>query len=277
MKYCNNSDDLRLDVKLMAAVHPKDLDIVPTVFDSYGVLKRLYNGRFPLIQEIIDLALTGHVHMSHLMYTNADIVLHPNFYCEAKTLLQLRTYDAFTSDRITIPKATTMEDFFETTIQGKRFRTERKHPGKDCFVFSKEIWQQMNLGKSFIGTTAFSNEIMIQMTHYAKTFKFFPSFESPLTYHRGNDMKWSKKDFNIHLKRGVVSAVCENGYECYCNETLTDNSHPLKLSYCSGMREKARKIWKLNYQPFGPHNSIKWCREGKEQHPDEFKIQIDTL
>ena len=91
MKYCNNSDDLRLDVKLMAAVHPKDLDIVPTVFDSYGVLKRLYNGRFPLIQEIIDLALTGHVHMSHLMYTNADIVLHPNFYCEAKTLLQLRT------------------------------------------------------------------------------------------------------------------------------------------------------------------------------------------
>jgi hypothetical protein len=124
-------------------------------------------------------------------------------------------------------------------------------------------------------TTAFANKIMIQMLHYAKEPKLFLSFDNPLTYHRGDDRAWTKKGFNIHLKRGLVSAVCENGYEYYCksnNNTTNNNtmtmmkkistqSNPLKRKFCNSMQEKARRIWETKYLPFTRKTSTKRCHD----------------
>lgn len=269
--YCSNRDNLRLKVKLMAAVHPKHAGVVPTYFDSVILVKQLYNDRFPLFQELLEFPLTGNKHTSHLIYTNADIVVHPNFYCKVKDLIQVRKYDGFATNRITIPRNTTSKEFFETTMQNRHFHTEKKHPGHDCFVFSKEVAEKMNFGKSFIGTTAFANEIMIQMYHFAKESKRFESFDEPYTYHRGDDRNWLNKDFLVHLKKGVVSAACgkPNRYHEYCRPNMPASP---KRNFCNRLPSKAQNLWKTTYKPFTLSNVTKWCSEVER----EFEIQIGT-
>ena len=127
------------DVTLIAAVHPQDDHTVPSFFGASFTLNKFYNGRLPIIQEILDGALVARSDSDFLIYTNADIILDPGFYCSVTKILQNEPYDAMTIDRKTVPKTTTMDQIFKREVPGKVL----PHPGTDCFIIAREIVKKM--------------------------------------------------------------------------------------------------------------------------------------
>ena len=104
----------------------------------------------PLIQEILDAA-KDHISCDYLIYTNCDIILTPHFY-ESVAYYLNKGHDALVINRQRVSIALDRTDDLPAIFADKGM----VHPGFDCFVFSPDLLQSIDmdticLGIPFIG------------------------------------------------------------------------------------------------------------------------------
>ncbi|HCE86077.1 MAG TPA: hypothetical protein DEO99_07960 [Bacteroidetes bacterium] len=145
------------NVSLAAIQYAKIDDRLPQEFDLLPPLERSvqdfipYTSRkLPLIQEVL-LRAKKNVSCDYLIYTNCDIILTPHFY-ESVAYYLNKGHDALVINRQRVSIALNRTDDLPAIFADKGMI----HPGFDCFVFSPDLLQSIDmdticLGIPFIG------------------------------------------------------------------------------------------------------------------------------
>ncbi len=149
--------------------------------------------RLPFIRDILKRAYRMSKKGDYIIYTNVDIALRPNFYnwivktiesgCDA-FIINRRTISAKYSHPSELP-----EMFEETGI---------KHPGYDCFVFKRDLFKKMELGRICIGAAYIGLVMFLNMKLLSRNFIEFG--EEYLTFHIGDDQVWKNPENNPYAE-----------------------------------------------------------------------------
>ena len=179
-----------LDVDLAAyPVESKDAEVIPSDFISLAVAKRTTEDvipsttkrKLPFIREIVSSALEAS-NADFLIYTNADIAIQPYFYEYVSNAM--KTLDALVINRKTVVRNIDELDnlsFFYS--QGGDV-----HPGYDCFIASRKLWEQAELDDAFIGGNWIGRVILLNMAALGDRFAIEENKQ--LTFHLGDDRSW---------------------------------------------------------------------------------------
>ena len=195
----------KVEATLAASAFPEDEEVVPSDFLRLGDLTRStlteypylsLNKKLPFINDLFDNLRNSDQFekFDWIIYTNGDIILSSNFYDIVATAIS-SGYDAFTINRQTIPKkksargggepytALDLDDIYRLT-------TGRTHPGSDCFIFSRNVFEQIQMGNLFLGYPPTANALLVQAESLADRYTMFASNELKATYHLGDDRSW---------------------------------------------------------------------------------------
>lgn len=197
-KYAQGS----VDVELFTTQYPEDKEIIPDYFTQTPDLERSVldirqfekQRKLPLIKDILDRLYRAAPNADYLIYTNVDIALQPYFYTAVLRLIE-NGYDAFVINRRTITPADTSPDNIETMYG----LVGEKHPGRDCFVFKRKLFEQFILHHLCIGAPWIGRALLANMEYSASKFGFFKDLH--LTFHIGDDRPWqqqSENEYNLH-------------------------------------------------------------------------------
>lgn len=185
-----------VEVELYSAQYPEDRAIVPEVFIQTPDLERsildVHNfqsqRKLPLIKDILD-RLDRASDADYFIYTNVDIAVMPNFYVAvAKSIEQGN--DTLVINRRTISKTySRVED-----IPLMYAELGEKHPGYDCFVFPKKVYDRYNFENTCIGVASIGRSMMINLLWHAQNFQLIK--DAHLTFHLGDDRSWQQEKFD---------------------------------------------------------------------------------
>lgn len=206
-----------LEVKLFSAQYSEDRPLVPDYMiitkdlerSIRDISKRTGVKKLPFIKDILD-RLYESSDADYLIYTNVDIALAPNFYLAVSNFIN-EGYDAFSINRRTIPK------HFQTIEDLPKIYQEKglPHPGYDCFVFQRNLYQQFEFEEVFVGALGIGTVLLCNLIRFAKQFACFK--DEYLTFHVGNDGNWMKKDGNNvylnNLNSKVSLKIVQNLYK----------------------------------------------------------------
>jgi len=129
--------------------------------------------------------------------------VHENFYDIVAGIIAKKPLKAFTINRVTVPKTkqgnveyTTLDLDIIYKLSGEA------HPGHDCFVMKREIFEQINMGNIFLGYPPVANLLTIQTVSLAKPYRRFKSLELNATFHLGQDKSWKEStDKNLNYDK----------------------------------------------------------------------------
>ncbi|MEH6764505.1 MAG: hypothetical protein V7655_08390 [Aequorivita antarctica] len=183
------------DISLITAQYEEDKNIIPGYFIQTPDLKQsvLDYGSFtkqrklPLLKDILQRAVDYQSNTDYVIYTNTDIALMPFFYSFINEKIE-EGYDAFIINRRTISKKHTLESLYSAYSE---FGIE--HPGYDCFIFKKELFNKFILEKICVGAKSVGLALYLNLVLYSNKFCEFDI--EHLTFHIGNDRIWKNKDF----------------------------------------------------------------------------------
>merc|ERR1712241_477842 len=141
--------------------------------------------------DIFDSVTKSKLNYDYVVYTNADIILHEDFYNIVSEQIA-KGYDAFTINRQSV--FDTKMNLREKVPVSKRNQRKKvqgtknskplnsytasdldeifalpaeDHPGHDCFVVKKDVFEQMDLGDIYISTAVFAFTLLVEIMHYA--------------------------------------------------------------------------------------------------------------
>ena len=193
-------------VTLAATAFAEEADIViPEDFLRLDPLLRSTRSEFPEFKSdkklpfIADIFENLKMHrdfstFDYVIYTNSDIILHERFYDIVALVIQ-HGHDAFTINRQTVSETGKDGLLFSAADLARIFALEGdEHPGSDCFVIKREIFEQIKLGDLYLGFPAFANFILFQLEALAENYRVFESHELKATYHLGDDQSWREED-----------------------------------------------------------------------------------
>ena len=142
----------------------------------------------------------------YVIYTNADIIVRDDFYDVISIAIQ-QGYDAFTINRQAIDKGIYTNDDNANDEDGEILTpytandldmiyksTGDIHPGSDCFVMKRSVFDKLEMGNIFLGYPPFGKMLLAQIEHLADRYTTFASDELKVTFHLGNDKKWFEGD-----------------------------------------------------------------------------------
>lgn len=184
-------DVARID--LLTAQYSEDHKIIPPYFTRTPDLDRcvadlhpftVYR-KLPLIADLVQRLYFGSG-APYLIYTNVDIILHPNFYREV--VVRIRSgLDAFIINRRRVPShLRALEDL------PKIFELEgAPHPGFDCFVFHRSLYPKFRMGRICVGIPFIEMIFSQNLFCYAASFQLFD--RDHLTFHTGMEV-FKKRD-----------------------------------------------------------------------------------
>jgi len=179
-----------VEVDLFTAQFPEDHGAVPADFQKTPDLDRsvLDFGDFqkkrklPLLRDILS-RLYEKSDAEFFVYTNLDIALLPHFYLGVAALLR-RGADSLIINRRTISKEwTETEDLPLMYAQ-----VGEKHPGRDCFVWRRDVLPQFHMEHACIGTGGVGKVMLVNQVATATRFQEIADFH--LTFHLGDDRRW---------------------------------------------------------------------------------------
>ena len=129
---------------------PEEFDLLPPLERSVKNLVPDASKNLPLIQDVLSHAKEN-VQCDFLVYTNLDIILTPHFY-ESVAYYLNKGHDALVINRQRVSIAFDRVDDLPAIFADKGMI----HPGFDCFVFSPDLLQSIDmdticLGIPFIG------------------------------------------------------------------------------------------------------------------------------
>lgn len=202
----------RIGVEIKAVILPGDEAAIQHPAQFGGHLQRtvqdvrtLHPKRlFPLIADILATGAASASH-SHLVYTNMDIALQPDFYMQLNSLIETR----FDRDTPFIVYRRNIPGHYTDIEQLPLMIAE---PGEvaygfDCFVFPKAYVSQLDLGQCCIGAAHF-DYLMFMALDAASGFRMQRVNDIPLTFHIGNDISWSGQiDYIEHNLAESMAAI----------------------------------------------------------------------
>ncbi|MEM6843545.1 MAG: hypothetical protein AAF632_15055 [Bacteroidota bacterium] len=194
--------DKEISVKLIAAQYPEDREIIPHYFYITSDLTRsvLDEGEFitprklPLINDI--LGKLTNIEADYFIYTNVDIGVMPHFYSSVSKYID-DGYDALIINRRTV------SGHYNSIKDLSYIYSEigEIHEGYDCFVFSKEIFPKLALGKIAIGAPVVGLALFVHLFCLSKQFKLVDN--SHLTFHIGNDRVWDNNNLTDYRSHNI--------------------------------------------------------------------------
>lgn len=158
----------------------------------------------PLIDDILKAGATRS-NASHLIFTNMDIAVQPDFYVRLVDLIDQR-FDVdtpFVVYRRNIPTRYTSPD----QLPAMYAEPGDLAYGFDCFVFPRLLLENLDLGMSCIGAAHF-DYLMFMALDAASGFRIQRVDDLPLTFHLGNDIAWSGQiDYIEHNLNEAMAAI----------------------------------------------------------------------
>lgn len=184
----------------------------------------------PLIQEILDAA-KDHISCDYLIYTNCDIILTPHFY-ESVAYYLNKGHDALVINRQRVSIALDRVDDLPAIFADKGM----VHPGFDCFVFSPDLLQSIDmdaicLGIPFIG---------VGLAHWVFSLSENPLFlpDANLTRHIG-----------LEVMPPVDPVLYKHNRQCFnrIKKTIPWKENLHKFPYA--LRPFPNNLWKWGLNP----------------------------
>jgi hypothetical protein len=205
-----NAED-NISIELLVACYPEDLSIVPEFFKTTSVLERSVLDqhhfqkkiRLPVLKDILQRAIDTS-EAEFILYTNVDIGLYPDFYLHLKKWID-EGHDALIINRKRIPP------IYDSPNQlPKIYQQEGKaHPGFDCFLFKRELFDKMHLENICIGVPFIEITFSQNLFHLAKNFKLVKTGD--YTFHIGMEIfknrapeeyvKYNRQEFRKAIKK----------------------------------------------------------------------------
>lgn len=184
-------------VSLYSVQYSEDVEVVPSAFNILPNLNRSIADihkfakprKFPLIHDILKAAYT-HTEAEYIIYTNTDILLMPFFYNAVQTYIQ-QGHDAFAINRRRISKTFLQEK----NLNNIYAEIGKSHPGFDCFVFKKSLFEKFVLGNICVGVPFLEATLLYNLIAFSKNFKVFT--DKHLTIHIGMEVM-PKRDSEYH-------------------------------------------------------------------------------
>lgn len=204
-------------VELFAALLREDSKHVPEGFTALPTLARSTASEFPeltdrslpLIADIVQ-GLFEATDAELLVLTNADIGLYEDFYLQCR-LIHQAGYDAFTiTRRNNLPKRVSDKRLGPEDLDLIYKLPSLGHPGHDCFVFHRNLWSMISMGRLFLGFPPWGSVMSGELRRYANRFKNLTRLHA--TFHLGCDAQW--KDDPAHpLWQQNRAEAAKLGYE----------------------------------------------------------------
>jgi hypothetical protein len=205
-----------MDIRLVGAVFPEDAHVIPDDFEirylNRSTVSEYSNStlltkktKLPFLQDLIRGVVTDEDKddFDYFIYTNSEIGLDPSFYSHVVEIIG-RGYDAFSINRHNLP-----DRFYQPALEQSTLDLEQlysihamgfPHPGKDCFVISKAVWQKLYLGTLFVGHPPWGHALDRILKQVATNYYNIKSHED-VTFHlgndRGNDNAWNKDKIKL--------------------------------------------------------------------------------
>jgi len=184
-----------IDVAVRAVILPGDEASIHAPAQLGGYLRRTVQDvrtlrpvrPLPLIGDILE-AGAATVASSHMVFTNMDIAVQPDFYDQLRTLIETR----FESGAPFIVYRRNIPQQLNSPEQLSQMYAE---PGEiaygfDCFVFPMSYATQLDVGQCCIGAAHF-DYLMYMALDAVSGFRMQRVNDLPLTFHIGNDIAWT--------------------------------------------------------------------------------------
>lgn len=177
-----------VSVEFYTAQFQEDRSIIPEGFQPTSDLQRsvLDINRFsrprklPLIKDILD-RLSEASNADYFIFTNIDIALMPQFYQFVEHAI-LQGHDAFTINRRRIGKQ--FLDIGDVSLIYSE--SGKSHPGFDCFVFKRSLYQKFRLANICVGVPFIGVSLLHNLMAWANNYQMYT--DKHLTLHLGMEV-----------------------------------------------------------------------------------------
>jgi len=214
---CAARDFYEATVRLVSVQHEDDGDLTPGGFERSRDLDRVVTevARFdkpqplPLLYDILERGAEVAGTDDFLIYTNSDIVLMPHFYSAVRDFIQCG-FDAMNICRQTIGD----HSLYQNKVNLARSEIGNSHPGSDCFVFSRKLFDEFVRDSSCIGKPGVSLSLLCNMAAVADRMLVLRNVN--LTYHIGDERSWASetafqyKAFNEYEYGKTYNKLCQH-------------------------------------------------------------------
>ena len=193
----------KLEIELFTTQYPEDHSIIP---DYFIKTKDLENSvldfnefkkkrKLPTIKGILD-RLYETTDAEYLVYTNVDIAVVPHFYETINHIIE-QGYDGFIINRRRVSETYTKVEQIPMLIAD----VGEPHPGFDCFVFHRNLYQHYKLHNICVGIPFIGIALAHNTFCFAQRFKLFTDLH--LTIHIGMEImkNWGDKQYFLHNKQ----------------------------------------------------------------------------
>jgi hypothetical protein len=195
-------------VELLCTQYDEDIDVLPSFFTNLGSLHRsvldvnpqLKIRKLPLIYDILNKAYQNST-ADYIIYTNVDIGLQPYFY-EFVAQKIAEGHDALVINRRRLkPTYNKIEELpLIYADLGK------SHPGFDCFVFHRSLFEKFILGDISVGISFIGVALAHNIFSLAQKPLYVP--DALLTFHIGMDVLVPRSNaFYFHNKKEFFTKV----------------------------------------------------------------------
>lgn len=177
------------DVELYTICYPEDREIIPAYFKQLPNLTRsvLDIGSFstarkyPLLADVLNAAYQAS-NAGYLIFTNMDISVMPQFYATAAGIINKEGCDALLINRRGLTTKYSSVD--ELPLMYAEFG--KPHPGFDCFIFKRELLNQLILENICVGVSFSEVALVHNLIAFAEKLKLVDDLH--LTFHLGSEV-----------------------------------------------------------------------------------------
>jgi len=207
------------EVSQVAVQFAEDKKIIPCDFICAPHLSRsvldvcdfAHKKKLPLLFDILDKGSAFAGSDDFIVFTNVDICLKPYFYSIAAALVDIG-FDGITINRRTVGA---LELYKENPILVNA-DIGSGHPGYDCFIFKKELYDRFVRNNACIGMHYVMRALLYNMVASAAHLLMLKNVD--LTFHYGDDMTWQDMRFSDYKKHNEREA-CKSLKTLSLNET----------------------------------------------------------
>jgi hypothetical protein len=190
-----------ISVELYAGIFEEDDGIVPEYFNKLPYLKQSTQSLFPkisgkkklpIIQELFNLFKT-YCDADYYIYTNCDIGIQKIFYKKVYDIIKNRKLKSFSINRRNdIPKFINGKRLTENDLNIIYKQLGEKHPGSDCFIMKKNVFNKINMKKIFPGYSPIGRVLKYLLKKEGGKHVIFEKLY--LTFHMGKDQPYKSKN-----------------------------------------------------------------------------------
>lgn len=192
-KILTEKKNKNVHIDLYTINYEEDDKIIPNYFIKLPYLTKSTNSEYPsiskrklpFIQDIFD-SIKKYINADYIIYTNTDIIVHNNFYNFVyRRIIRYDNDSMIINRRDNIPKLINNIRLTKDHLKLIFELSGEKHPGRDCFIIEKELFDKINMCDMFVAHPPWGLVLMKHLDKISNNFKLLGM--EHLTYHLGND------------------------------------------------------------------------------------------